>query len=280
ERLVRVAARWGVTKLRITGGEPLVRADLPQLIARLARVPGIVDLALSTNGMLLAEQASALAAAGLKRVNISLDAMNAAVFERVSRRKGFERVLEGIAAAAQAGFDPIKLNTVVVRGINEDQIVPLARYAREHRFHLRFIEFMPLDADRNWAKPQVLAGEQIRAEIERALEPLYPVSGADPHQPAVDYQFLDGTTTIGFINTVTQPFCGDCNRLRVTAEGQLRNCLFATDEWDARRAMRAGGSDDELAELLRACVGAKRAGHGIDSHDFLRPRRAMFQIGG
>jgi cyclic pyranopterin phosphate synthase len=280
ERFVRVVARLGIRKLRLTGGEPLVRRNLDQLIARLADVPGIEDVALTTNGILLAEQAPALKAAGLRRLNISLDAMNRQVFERISRREGFDQVLAGIFAAQRAGFERIKLNTVAIRGVNECEIVPLGKFAREHDFELRFIEFMPLDADGNWDRLQVLSGEEIRDVLEAELGPLEPRAVSDPSQPAVDYQFVDGVGRIGFINPVTQPFCGDCNRLRLTAEGQVRNCLFSVEEWDARAILRGAGSDDDLADLVRASVAAKRAGHGIDSDEFLKPSRAMFQIGG
>lgn len=280
ERFVRVAVQLGVRKLRMTGGEPLVRRDLSRLVSRLSRIVGIEDIALTTNGILLAEQAQALKDAGLKRLNISLDALNAETFKLISRREGFERVLAGIFAAARVGFERIKLNTVAIRGITESEIVPLARFAREHDFEVRFIEFMPLDADGNWDNSQVVAGDEIRQTIEESIGPLEPVPLADPSQPAVDYKFADGVGMIGFINPVTQPFCSDCNRLRLTAEGQIRNCLFSIEEWDARKILRSGGTDEQLAELMHASIGAKKAGHGINSDEFLRPSRAMFQIGG
>jgi cyclic pyranopterin phosphate synthase len=172
------------------------------------------------------------------------------------------------------------LNTVAIRGITEEEIVDLGRFARDHDFELRFIEFMPLDGDQNWQQDQVLPGDEIRRRLEDAFGSLVPVHRPDTSQPAVDYQFADGRGRIGVINPVSQPFCGDCNRLRVTAEGQLRNCLFSTVEWDVRSIMRRGGSDAELANLVRECVAAKKPGHGIDSPEFLRPERAMYQIGG
>ena len=174
----------------------------------------------------------------------------------------------------------IRLNAVAIRGITEAQIVPLGRFAREHGFELRFIEFMPLDADAAWDNSQVLSGEEIRRVLEAEIAPLEPLPVVDPSQPATDYRFVDGGGTIGFINPVTQPFCGDCNRLRLTAEGQVRNCLFSTAEWDARALLRRDANDAELAELVRSCVGAKKAGHGINSDAFLKPQRAMYQIGG
>lgn len=280
ERLARVGAKLGINKLRLTGGEPLVRAELAALVEKLASIPGIEDLALTTNGILLADQAAALKAAGLRRVNISLDAMREETFRTIARRDGLDRVFAGIAAAQQVGFEQIRLNAVAIRGLTEEEIVPLARYARQQRLELRFIEFMPLDAEQRWQHDQVLAGETIRAALEAEFGPLVPAERPDPSQPASDYDYADGVGRVGFINPVSQPFCGDCNRLRLTAEGQVRNCLFSMVEWDARRLLRAGGSDAELAQLLRECVMAKKPGHGIDSPEFLRPERAMYQIGG
>ncbi len=280
ECVVRVAAHLGVNKLRLTGGEPLVRHGLPVLVRKLASIPGIADIALTTNGVLLAEQAQQLKDAGLHRLNISLDSLDPETFFRISRREGLDRVLAGIAAAKRVGFEKIKLNAVAIRGLTEPDIVPLSRFAREQGLEMRFIEFMPLDAEGNWDNEQVLSGEQIRAVLEAEIGQLLPAERDDPSQPATDYHFADGGGSIGFINPVTQPFCATCNRLRLTAEGQLRNCLFSTEEWDAREILREGGSDAELAELFRASVGAKRAGHGINSDEFLRPERAMYQIGG
>lgn len=279
-RVVRVAAALGVNKLRLTGGEPLVRHDLPLLVQKLVEIPGITDVALTTNGILLAEQAEALKDAGLHRLNISLDSLDPETFFRIARREGLDRVLAGIAAAKRAGFQQTKLNAVAIRGLTEPDIVPLSRFAREQGMEMRFIEFMPLDAEGNWDNQQVLSGQQIREVLEAEFGTLVPARRDDPSQPATDYAFADGGGMIGFINPVTQPFCAACNRLRLTAEGQLRNCLFSTEEWDVRAVLRAGGSDDELAQQFRASVGAKRAGHGINSEEFLRPARAMYQIGG
>jgi GTP 3',8-cyclase len=279
-RFVRVAARLGVNKLRLTGGEPLVRSDLHVLVRELAAVPGITEIALTTNGMLLDEQAAGLKAAGLMRLNISLDALNEETFEKIARAKGLKRVLDGIFAAQRAGFRKIRLNAVSIRGITEAEVVPLADFARQHGLELRFIEYMPLDAEQHWQHDQVLSGEEVRQIIEQYVGRLEPLPVDDPSQPATDFRYLDGRGRVGFINPVTQPFCGNCNRLRLTAEGQVRNCLFSTVEWDARAVMRGGGSDDELSSLLQSCIGAKRAGHGIDTPEFLRPERAMYQIGG
>ncbi|RCS54514.1 GTP 3',8-cyclase MoaA [Bremerella cremea] len=279
-RVVRVAALHGVRKLRLTGGEPLVRSNLPELIRLLREIGGIEEVALTTNGILLAEQAEALKQAGLSRVNISLDSLNEEIFQQITRRAGVERVLAGIAAAQKVGFAEIRLNTVAIRHLTEGEIVPLANFARENDLHLRFIEFMPLDADKAWHTDQVLSGRQLREIISRDVAPLVEIDRLDKSQPATDYAYADGKQRVGFINSVTEPFCGSCNRLRMTAEGQLRNCLFGTTEWDARQILRSGGSDHELAKLLSDCVRAKKASHGMDSPEFVPPERAMYQIGG
>lgn len=280
ERVARVAVQCGVNKLRLTGGEPLVRADLHKLVAKLAQIEGIEDLALTTNGILLDEQAHELKRAGLRRVNISLDAMSEETFRTIARREGLDRVFSGIDAAQRVGFERIRLNAVAIRGLTEGEVVPLARFARERGLELRFIEFMPLDAEQHWTSDQVLTGDAIRRMIESEIGALTPVTREDPSQPAIDYAYADGGGRVGFINPVSHPFCGDCNRLRLTAEGQLRNCLFSTEEWDARAMLRRGGSDEELTALLVDCVRHKKPGHGIDSPQFLRPERAMYQIGG
>jgi cyclic pyranopterin phosphate synthase len=279
ERVARVAVSMGVDKLRLTGGEPLVRSHLEVLVKKLAAIEGVTDIALTTNGILLEEQAEALRAAGLKRLNISLDAMSEETFRTIARREGLDRVFAGIAAAQRVGFEKIRLNAVAIRGLTEPEVVPLARYARERGLELRFIEFMPLDAEQHWQQDQVLSGEAIRALLEAEFGELTPAPRTDISQPATDFEYADGGR-VGFINPVTQPFCGDCNRLRLTAEGQLRNCLFSIEEWDARGILRRGGSDAELATLFRDCVRHKKPGHGIDSPEFLRPERAMYQIGG
>jgi cyclic pyranopterin phosphate synthase len=280
EKFCQVAARLGVRKLRLTGGEPLVRQNLPELIRRLAGIPLVEDIALTTNGILLAEQAQALKDAGLQRLNISLDALNPQTFKQITRRDGFERVLEGIFAAQQVGFEKIKLNAVAIRGITEDELLPFGLFAREHDLEVRFIEFMPLDADGLWNQDRVLPGERIREILEERIGPLVPLPRDDPSQPAVDFIFADGRGRIGFINPVSEPFCHECNRLRITADGKLRNCLFSLEEWDARSYLRGGRSDEDLAGLIRSCVEAKKAGHGINSDQFVKPERAMFQIGG
>jgi len=279
-RVAAVAAGQGIRTVRLTGGEPLLRRDLDRLVRLLGAVPGIEEVALTTNGLLLAEQAGALAAAGLSRLNVSLDAIRTEAFEKLARRRGLDRVLAGLAAARAAGFRSIRINAVSIRGLSEAEIVPLAEFCRRERLQLRFIEFMPLDADGGWDEAQVLSGKEVRGILERAIGPLEPLPPADPGQPAVDWRWADGGGLVGFIDPVTSPFCDRCDRLRLTADGQFRNCLFSTTEWDARAVLREGGSDDEIAALLHACVAAKRAAHGIGSAAFERPARAMYQIGG
>jgi cyclic pyranopterin phosphate synthase len=278
-RVATVAAGLGVRTIRLTGGEPLLRRDLAALVALLVAVPGIDEVALTTNGLLLAEQADDLAAAGLGRLNVSLDSLREDVFERIARRRGLDRVLAGLAAARRAGFAEIRINAVSIRGLTEDEIVPLARFCRREGFHLRFIEFMPLDAEEAWDRSRVLSGADVRAILEREIGPLVADAAGDPGQPAVDYRWADGGR-VGFINPVTSPFCDRCDRLRLTADGQFRNCLFSTTEWDVKSLLRGGGSDAEIAALLRQCVAAKKAAHGIDTPAFARPARAMYQIGG
>jgi cyclic pyranopterin phosphate synthase len=279
ERLVRVAVRLGVRQVRLTGGEPLVRRDLPDLVRRLAAIPGLDDLALSTNGVLLAEHAAALRDAGLRRVNVSLDALGPAAFAALTRRDDYYRVVEGIQAAERVGLGPLKINVVALRGVTEEQVVPFGRFARDTGREVRFIEYMPLDASHEWERDKVLFAADIRRALERAIAPLVPV--ADPtRSPATEYTFADGVGRIGFIPTVSEPFCAACDRFRVTADGQLRNCLFSINEFDARSLLRGGGTDDDLARLLRSAVMAKKAGHGVNTPTFVQPRRGMSAIGG
>lgn len=279
-RFVQVAATLGIKKLRLTGGEPLVREDLPKLVRMLVDIPGIEEVALTTNGILLADQAVALKSAGLHRLNISLDTLSEETFFKISRRTGLDRVLAGIHAAKEAGFENIRLNAIAIRDLTENELLPLIQFGREHGHEMRFIEFMPLDADQHWSQNQVLTGAEMRQRVEAEIGELRPIAREDASQPATDFEFSNGPGRVGFINPISEPFCGDCNRIRLTAEGQVRNCLFSTEEWDARAILRGGGSDGNLIELLHACVAAKKPGHGIDSPEFLRPHRAMYQIGG
>ena len=278
-RFVDVASTLGIDRVRLTGGEPLVRADLPELVRQLANLPGIRDLALTTNAILLAPLATSLREAGLGRLNISLDAVNKEDFLAMARRNGLQQTIDGIDAAIDAGFDKIRVNAIALRGFTERQIPSLVQFAAQRQIELRFIEFMPLDAEQGWTAREVLSCAEIRAIVERKFGTMRPIPRNDHSQPAVDFELPNGAR-IGMIAPVTNPFCGECNRLRITAEGQIRNCLFSTEEWNARDLMRSGGSDDELRATIRECLAEKWAGHGIDSPDFQRPARAMYQIGG
>ena len=282
ERLARIfVERYGVRGIRLTGGEPTVRAHLPVLVAKLAAIEGPhgkVDLAMTTNGATLRLVADTLRESGLRRVNISLDTLDRAKFLQMTRRDELERVLDGIEAAKDAGFDPVKINAVIERGVNDDEIVALATFGRERQVEVRFIEFMPLDADGHWMNDKVVGQDEIVAAIE-AVYPLeqLPARGA---APADRFRYVDGGGTIGVIPTVTKPFCGDCDRVRLTAEGQFRTCLFATKEFDLLTAMRAGESDDHLAARIESAVATKWAGHRINQVNFIRPNKSMSQIGG
>lgn len=283
EEIARVAfvmSGLGIRTIRLTGGEPLVRSGIEGLVRQLVAIPNIESVALTTNGLLLAEQAESLFRAGLARLNVSLDSLREDRFVQIARGKGLDRVLAGLTAAKAAGFQSIRINAVSIRGLTEDEIVPLALFCRREGFHLRFIEFMPLDADGAWSSEQVLAGYAVRELLEHQIGPLVPAVRSDTGQPAIDYCWADGSGSVGFIDPVTAPFCGQCDRLRLTADGQVRNCLFSTTEWDARQLLRSGGSDEMLVDLVQECVRGKRAAHGIGEPDFIRPDRAMYQIGG
>lgn len=279
-RFVEAVVPLGVNKLRLTGGEPLVRRELDQLIRQLKRIERLEDIALTTNGILLAEQAQGLKDAGLDRLNISLDSLDEEVFQTITRRTGLDAVLNGITAAQAVGFEKIRLNAIAIRGLTEQEIIPLGRFAFERGLELRFIEFMPLDADGAWEQADVLTGAEIRRTLEAEFGKLVPANRTDLSQPAIDFQLAKGKSRVGFINPVSQPFCGSCNRLRLTAEGQVRNCLFSHEEWDARELLRGGASDQQLQQLIRSAVGAKAKAHGISDADFQQPTRAMYQIGG
>ena len=279
QRFVRICGQLGVDRIRITGGEPLVRSQLDKLVEMIASTDGINNVALTTNGILLSGQAKMLREAGLHRINISLDTLNEDTFFRLSRRKGLHRVLQGIDAAIEAGFEKIRLNAIAIAGLTDDEVIPLVEFAVSKHLEIRFIEFMPLDAEQNWENDQVLTGEKIKQIVESRFGSLTVANRDDPSQPAVDYQFENGAK-IGFINPVSQPFCSSCNRLRLTSEGKIRNCLFSTSEWDARELLRNDCSDDDLVSLILDCVGQKKASHGIDSDEFNRPEKAMYQIGG
>lgn len=292
EELARIARvcveRFGFEAIRITGGEPTVRADLPRLVEMLA--PLNVDLAMTTNGIKLPKLARELKRAGLRRVNISLDSLNRETFHGLARRDALAEVLMGIDAALDAGLDPVKVNCVVIRGVNDHEVVDLAAFGRERGVGVRFIEFMPLDAEGQWTRADVVSSEEILDRID-AVFPLERTraGAADGHvgrlsaghvEPAERVRYLDGRGDVGVIASVTQPFCGDCDRIRVTAEGQLRTCLFALDEVDLRSRIREGGSDEAIASAVELAVGTKWAGHRIGEVRFVRPNRSMSQIGG
>lgn len=280
ERVARVAASLGVTKLRVTGGEPLVRSSLWTLIEKLTAIEGIRDIGLTTNGILLADQAQKLRQAGLKRLNVSLDTLDAGRFLAMTRRTGLEEVLAGIEAAKQAGFERIKINAVAIKGFSEPDLVPLARFCREQGLELRFIEYMPLDARDAWERSKVLLMDEILATIRREVGPLSPVAGDDPHAPATLFSYDDGQGTLGFIASVSHPFCKSCNRVRITADGKLRNCLFAVEEIDLRSMIRSGADDPRLARAFLDSVADKWEGHEINTAKFVKPDRLMHSIGG
>ena len=280
ERVARIAAGMGVTKIRLTGGEPLVRKELHKLVRLLAAIPGIHDIGLTTNALLLTAQAAELHAAGLRRLNISLDALDPVAFKTFTRREGYEQTLAGIRAAQAAGFDPIKINAVSVRGFTESQVVPFGHFARETGLEVRFIEYMPLDAGNAWERDKVLFAHEIIEQLSTQIQPLVPVADQDPRAPAQDFEFSDGQGRIGFIASVSQPFCMSCNRLRLTAEGKIRNCLFSTDESDVRDLLRGAGTDEQIAAVLRASILAKKEGHEINTARFIQPLRPMYSIGG
>jgi cyclic pyranopterin phosphate synthase len=276
ERFARICVeRFGFDGIRLTGGEPLVRAHLPKLVERLAGLG--VDIALTTNGATLRMHAKALADAGLRRINISIDSLQRERFEELTRRDELDRVLDGIDAALDAGLEPVKLNAVMMRGINDDEVVDFARFGRERGVSVRFIEFMPLDADGAWSDEVVVPADEIVAAIDEVF-PLEPVVRGN--EPAERFRYRDGGGEIGVIASVTKPFCGNCDRVRLTAEGQFRTCLFAVDEFDMRALLRSGAPDDEVAAAIEEAVGTKWAGHAIGQVHFIRPRRSMSQIGG
>jgi GTP 3',8-cyclase len=280
ERFVRVAIGLGIRKLRITGGEPLVRKNLSTLIRKLAAIPGMEDLALTTNGVLLAAQAQELYDAGLRRINIHLDTLDRERFFKITRRDELGRVLEGIEACRRIGYGPIKINAVAVRNLVEPDIVPLARFGRENGLEIRYIEFMPLDAQGLWERPRVLTASDMIAMLEQEIGPLEEIPDQDPRAPATEYRFADGIGRVGFIASVSRPFCLNCNRIRLTADGHVRYCLFAVEETEVRSLLRGSASDESIAEAIRRCVDAKWIGHEINSARFVPPPRPMYSIGG
>jgi cyclic pyranopterin phosphate synthase len=278
-RFVRVAVGLGIDKVRLTGGEPLMRRDLPRLVEMINGISGIRDVGLTTNGILLAGQAQALYDAGLRRINISLDTLDPGRFRQISRRDGLDKVLEGIFAAKKAGFHPIKINAVSIRNFTEQEVVPLGRFAREHDLEMRFIEYMPIGAD-HWERDKVYFAHEIMEQLEQAIAPLVPVPDYDPRAPAMEFQYTDGSGRVGIIASVSRPFCLSCNRIRLTADGKVRNCLFALDEVDVKHLLRENASAETIAEVIRQNVHAKWEGHEINTSRFIKPLRTMHAIGG
>jgi len=280
-RFVQVAASMGVRKLRLTGGEPLLRKGLPELIASLVDIPGIEDIALTTNGVLLKQQARDLYDAGLRRLNVHLDTLDRERFLKITRRDDLGKVLDGLAYAKEIGYGPIKINVVAVKNLIEPDVVPMACFGREHGFEIRYIEFMPLDSQGLWDKSRVLLADDMIATLQREIAPLEAIRDADPRAPATEYRFTDTGARIGFVASVSKPFCLNCNRIRLTADGKLRHCLFAIEETDVRDLLRADtGSDDEIRAALRSNIRAKWIGHEINTQRFVAPPRPMYSIGG
>jgi cyclic pyranopterin phosphate synthase len=278
ERLIRLFVSLGVREVKLTGGEPTVRRDLPDIVRRARAIDPSLDLSITTNGYLLDRLAAPLREAGLDRVTVSCDSLLRHRFAEMTRRDALERVLDGITAARAAGLSPVKVNCVVLGGTNDDEAPEFARFARETGIEVRFIEYMPLDAEQAWERRRVVPSRDLRARIEERF-PLVPAQRGS--QPATRFRFADGAPgAVGFISSVTEPFCDTCNRVRLTADGQFRSCLFALEETDLRGAMRTGASDAELEALVRGAVAAKWAGHRINHPDFVRPGRSMSMIGG
>jgi len=281
-RLARIGVDLGIREIRLTGGEPTLRPGLPSLIRELSRIPALESLSLTTNGFLLRRLAGDLAEAGLTRINVSLDTLQHDKFHQITRRPFLDQVLAGLEELERhPTIRPIKVNAVAMRDFTEEDVVAFARLARRKPYVIRFIEFMPLDADGNWARERVLSGREIKAIIERDFMPLVPVPGQNPSSTSRLYRFPDGIGEIGFINPVSEPFCATCNRIRLTADGQIRTCLFSIEEHDLRRPMRAGASDQELADIFLRAVAHKEKKHRInEGEQFQRASRSMSQIGG
>ena len=278
-RFVRLSVPLGIDKIRLTGGEPLMRRELSQLVRLLAAIAGVRDLGLTTNGILLADQAEELYEAGLRRINISLDTLDPARFRQLARREGLPQVLEGIEAARRAGFSPIKINAVSMRGITENEVVPLARFARDRGLEMRFIEYMPIGADQ-WERNKVYFAQEILDQLEREFGAVLPCEDQDPRAPAQEFRYADGGGRVGIIASISRPFCMSCNRIRLTADGKLRNCLFALTEVDIKELLRGGAADADIAAAIRGNVGDKWEGHEINTARFIKPLRTMHAIGG
>jgi cyclic pyranopterin phosphate synthase len=279
-RVVRIAVAHGIEKIRVTGGEPLLRRGVDGLVRSLAAIPGVRDLAMTTNGALFGPQAETLRVAGLRRISFSMDSLDRDNFRRMTGRDGLGSVLSGIRAARALGFSPVKVNAVVIRGMNDHEIPALARFARDEDLGLRFIEFMPLDSSRAWQRDLVVPGREILARLRAEFGLVAVDQSANPSETARRWAFADGRGEIGVIAPVSEPFCGHCNRLRLTADGKLRTCLFSLGEHDLRPLLRGGASDDAIAAVIAGHVLHKEAGHRIGEPDFVQPARTMSCIGG
>ena len=284
DRVVRIAVDFGIEKVRLTGGEPLLRHDIEVLVERVAKIPGIKDLALTTNGFLFQQKARALRDAGLRRISFSLDSLDAANFKKITGREGLSEVLESIALAQQLGLNPVKVNAVIIRGLNDHEIEPLVEFAQRQGFHMRFIEFMPLDSKHAWQKELVVPGHEILKRLHARFR-LEPIVSSNKSETAKRWRIPNPDPTpnlseIGIIAPVSEPFCGHCNRLRLTADGKIRTCLFSIEEHDLRSRLRSNATDAELQDYLKEVVWHKEAGHKIGRADFVPPPRSMSCIGG
>ena len=279
QRVAQIVSRMGINRLRLTGGEPLMRKNLPVLIKMLNEVDGIDDIAMTTNAYFLKDQAQSLKDAGLKRLNVSLDALDPEKFRDVNRRDCLQSVLDGLETARKVGFKSIKINAVAVRNFSETEIMGLIEMGRSEGFEIRFIEFMPLDSDKVWERDKVLFGHEIIDLIKENYE-LVPIDNSLEIGPASEYNFADGQGKVGIITAVSNPFCDHCNRIRMTADGKLRTCLFSTNETDLKKLIRTGGTDENIIDALNHAVLIKEPGHKINLDDFERPTRAMHAIGG
>ncbi len=278
-RLAGIFAGLGIEKIRLTGGEPLLRAGVEKLVERIAKIPGVRDLALTTNGWLLPEKAQSLANAGLNRINISMDSVHREKFAQITRTDAYDKVIAGIAAAKRAGLEPVKVNAVLVRGLNDDEVEEFAAFARDHQVIVRFIEFMPLDADRHWTRDLVVSAEEVRRRIH-AVYPLENYTRDTPSETARKFRFADGRGEIGLVAPVTLPFCGFCSRIRLTSDAKVRTCLFSTSDHDLRPLLSGGDDDRSISDFIREVTRHKEERHHINDPDFVPANRSMVYIGG
>lgn len=279
ERIIRIAASLGINKIRLTGGEPLLRRNVEYLVSQISQIPGIEDLALTSNGFLFPAKAKALKDAGLRRISFSMDSLDRANFQKITGRDGLHEVLQSIRIARDLGLNPIKVNAVVIRGLNDHEIEDLAEFARTEKLSFRFIEFMPLDLARSWLKELVVPGREILERLQDRF-PLQPVQSDNKSETARRWRFADAEGEIGIIAPVTEPFCGHCNRIRLTADGKIRTCLFSLGEHDLKASLRGGADDSQIAQLLKEIVWQKEARHHIGEPGFIQPERTMSCIGG